>query len=139
MIKFLVLKVLNSKSSQNFQMMAKSSMIVALFILLVAMPGLFAEDDNSTKDVFSLDASIDDNWFADIAAANNNNGDNDDDEGEDFDDETNSTLCSNLSSNDFSNGCQFWMQGVLLCVVGFGGVIGNSVMFLCFLSQRINI
>jgi hypothetical protein len=105
-------------------MMAKSCLIVTLFIFFIAMPGLFADDDNSTKDVFSLDASIDDNWFADIAAASNNG---DEEEEEDFDDETNSTLCSNLSSNDLSNGCQFWMQGVLLCVVGFGGVIGNSV------------
>jgi hypothetical protein len=102
--------------------MAKLWVIVKLFVVIAGMPGLFAiDDENST----SMDASMDENWFADIAVANNNNGE---DEEEDFDDETNSTLCSNLSSNDFSNRCQFWMQGVLLCIVGFGGVLGNSVI-----------
>ena len=96
------------------------------FTLLVVMcltGTTFSLTDNSTNDDFSSEASIDDSWLSDLSnddVTNNNDV-------ADFEEETNSTLCSNLLSNDFSNGCQFWMQGVLLCVVGFGGVVGNSV------------
>ena len=105
----------------------KSTFTLMVVICLTGATVCFS--DNSTNDDFSSDASIDDSWLSDISnddVTNDHDVTNDNDEA-DFDEETNSTLCSNLLSNDFSNGCQFWMQGVLLCVVGFGGVIGNSV------------
>ena len=96
-------------------------LFLTLILLSLIRPGHFS-GDNSTKD-FELNASIDDNWFDDVSLDDVT----EDDVTDDVTDDSNSTLCSNLSSNDFSNGCQFWMQGVLLCFVGFGGVIGNSV------------
>ena len=84
-------------------------------LTFVIIPGLLATDNSSDEEDFG--SSLSDNWLPD-------NPNNDE---ADFDDDSNSTLCSNLSSDDFSTGCQFWMQGVILCCVGFGGVIGNSV------------
>ena len=106
----------------GFNMSLKATSIVLAMLCLGRLT--FGFNDNSTKtNDFSSDASIDDSWSGDIS----NDKISDGEEEADFDEEANSTLCSNLSSNDFSNGCQFWMQGVLLCVVGLGGVLGNSV------------
>ena len=89
-------------------------------LILLSIPGLFANDNSTEEDDFG--SSLGDNWFPD-----NSNDENEENDNSDFDDDSNSTLCSHLSSDDFSTGCQFWMQGVILCCVGFGGVIGNSV------------
>ena len=37
------------------------------------------------------------------------------------------SLCSNLSNDFLSGQCRFWIQGILLAVVGSVGIIGNSV------------
>ena len=41
---------------------------------------------------------------------------------------SNESLCSNMLVPDHvGEACKFWMQGVLLCVVGFVGFLGNAV------------
>ena len=93
-----------------------------LFLVFVSVaPGLAAED-NGTDDDGGVDFG--DGWMPGMATGDGGDGS----DGDAFDDDDgNSTLCSHLSSDDFSNGCQFWMQGIILCCVGFGGILGNSV------------
>lgn len=38
-----------------------------------------------------------------------------------------STLCSNLAQDAITEGCRFWIQGILICVVGIFGIVGNMV------------
>jgi hypothetical protein len=45
------------------------------------------------------------------------------------DDNLNTTICSDLSGGDLTTFCRFWVQGVLLFVVGLFGVVGNSVSY----------
>lgn len=39
----------------------------------------------------------------------------------------NTTICSNLTGGDLTSICRFWLQGVILFVVGLFGIVGNSV------------
>ena len=106
-----------------------------LFLLLVivsVVPGL-AADDNGTDDDGGVDFG--DGWMPGMATGDGGDGS----DGDAFDDDDgNSTLCSHLSSDDFSNGCQFWMQGIILCCVGFGGILGTSVSRICRLSTAVD-
>lgn len=39
-----------------------------------------------------------------------------------------STLCAHLEESEgLANFCSYWIQGVVLCLVGIGGIVGNSV------------
>eukprot|EP00095_Tigriopus_kingsejongensis_P002978 maker-scaffold267_size230776-snap-gene-1.27 protein:Tk02978 transcript:maker-scaffold267_size230776-snap-gene-1.27-mRNA-1 annotation:"fmrfamide receptor-like isoform x1" len=40
---------------------------------------------------------------------------------------SNESFCSNMSTDKVSEYCRFWIQGILLCVVGIIGIIGNTV------------
>ena len=99
--------------------MSWPDMLVVL-VLASLVPGHLA-DDNSSDGVLDFG----DDWLPGMSVGDGGIGGGSD--VDDFDDENNSTLCSHLSSDDFSNGCQFWMQGIILCCVGFGGILGNSV------------
>ncbi len=39
----------------------------------------------------------------------------------------NNSLCKFLEPDDVAKNCAFWVQGVLLAIVGAAGVIGNGV------------
>jgi len=39
----------------------------------------------------------------------------------------NTTICSDFSAGDLTTICRFWLQGVVLFIVGLFGIIGNSV------------
>jgi len=41
--------------------------------------------------------------------------------------EMNTTICSNFTASNLTSICRFWLQGVVLFIVGLFGIIGNSV------------
>ena len=106
--------------------------LLLILVFVSVAPGLAAED-NGTDDDGGVDFG--DGWLPGMATGDGGDGS----DGDAFDDDDgNSTLCSHLSSDDFSNGCQFWMQGIILCCVGFGGILGNSVSRICRLSAAVD-